>query len=53
MQHQRHNPFNKYSANVNYFYGKIFVCVWTKIKEGLFAVVMELQVKLFAAVIKI
>jgi len=53
LQYQRPNPFNKHSANVNHSYGKVCMCVWTKIKEGLFAVVMELQVNLFAVVIKV
>lgn len=53
MQYQRPNPFHKHSANVNYSSGKICMCVWTKIKEGLFAVVMELQVNHFAVVIKV
>lgn len=53
MQYQRPSPFSKHLANVNHSYGKVCMCVWTKIKEGLFAVVMELQVNLFAAVIKV
>ena len=53
MQYQRPNPFNKHSAKVNHSYGKVSMCVWIKIKEGLFAVVMEWQVNLFAVVIKV